>query len=172
MRLEAIHQAAVSPSRDTVDDVNNRKSKYARGVTGSDKSDKSAVTAVLAKLNNLQQRFDSELKTIRPSSRMPDVESAVKRPQPRNEFRRIGNVAACLPNSDPSVPTTAFCRRPPQHVSSAGTPAYSYNRSVPTSAAAPRACYQCGDLTHLVSELPVASTRCVRSKRQSKSCFC
>jgi len=83
---------------------------------------------------------------------MSDVESAVKRPQPWNEVWPIGNAAARFSNSNPSVPTMApSSSRPPQHVSSAGAPAYSYNRSVPDYiCCALRACYRCSDLTHLV----------------------
>ena len=151
MRLEAIHQAAVT--RDAADDVSHRKGKHIRGVVAG--NDQSTVTTVLARLNDLQQRFDSELKSI--GCRMSDIEAAVKQPQSRNEVRSMtGNIAARSPNVGLSVPiTTPSSVQPSRHSSSAGRPAARYRRSVPTSATTQRVCYRYGDPTHLMRNCPV-----------------
>ena len=138
-RLEAIHQAAAT--RGSADDVSHRVGKHARGVFAA--SDQSAVTDVLAKLNELQHRFDSELKSI--SCRMSDIEAAVKRTQPQHGVRSTTGTAG--PSMSTAAPSSS---RAPRHGSSAGTTAASYGRFVPTSAVAQKVCYRCGDSTHLM----------------------
>ena len=68
MRLEAIHQAATT--RDAIEDVSHHRGKQARGVVAG--NDQLAITTVLAKLNELQRRFDSELKSL--DCRMSDLQ--------------------------------------------------------------------------------------------------
>ena len=151
MRLEAIHQAATT--RDAIEDVSHRRGKQARGVVAG--NDQSAITAVLAKLNELQRRFDSELKSL--NWRMSDFEAAAKQPRPQNEVRTTsGNVPVRSQSTDLNVPTAApSSSRPQRHGSSAGTPAANYGRPIPTSAATQRVCYRCGDPSHLMRHCPV-----------------
>ena len=151
MRLEAIHQAATT--RDAIEDVSHRRGKQTRGVVAG--NDQSAITTVLAKLNELQRRFDSELKSL--NWRMSDFEAAAKQPRPHNEVRPTsGNVPVRLQSADLNVQTAApSFSRPPRHCSSAGTPAANYGRPVPTPAATQRVCYRCGDPSHMMRHCPV-----------------
>ena len=144
LRLEAIHEAAAV--RDASED-NNRAKGRARGVAVND--DRTTNNEILSTLQRMQSQLDADRRAF--SGRLDSLESAMRHPTSSNGQQQ-------LISNRPSAPRAWSATSQ----SSNGSPTSTnngQNTSTATSgvqSTTPRACYNCGDPTHLRRQCPNA----------------
>ena len=154
LRLEAIYSSANSTNTVTTDGPS--RGKLARGSAAAQSRDESVTSAVLSKLNEMQTRFDAEMKEL--NNRMTQMEDS--RRAATSTSRQHPAVGTPLPPSEPRA-WSAAARQPTQ-----STPLQSTRRSpsFKTADRQPRrhpprpGCFRCGDRGHRVKDCPVPPT--------------
>ena len=157
LRFEAIQTAAATRDQD---DDNGRARGRARAVVSSNNN--SADSAVMSKLNEIQTRFDSHLKTF--SGRLDNLESTMRRQSNTSDQQPV-NTFSVNPNAGTWTPVVSQTHEWNNDMrEQTGTTRTNNLRS-----ANPRACFICGDTSHLKRQCPHAANMSHSGQRQPSS---